>query len=61
MERMAHSEALFMEAMPLIPLSFRPGTYLTKPYVRGLKVDQLSGVSFRYAWIDHNFKEGDHP
>jgi ABC-type oligopeptide transport system substrate-binding subunit len=32
-----------------------------KPNARALKVDQLGGVSFRYAWIDHNFKKGDLP
>ena len=55
-QSLARCEARLMEAMPLIPFSFYPSTYLAKPYVRGLKVNASNDTVFRYAWIDHGWK-----
>ena len=56
MRNLARCEARFMEAMPIIPISWFPNLYLAKPYLRGMKSDLFSDMSFRYAWIDTEWK-----
>ena len=61
MKKLAQCESLLLEAMPVIPLTFSRNLYLAKPYLRAFVTDPLGNISFRYAWIDHNFKESNHP
>jgi ABC-type oligopeptide transport system substrate-binding subunit len=56
MRKLAQCEARFMEAMPMIPISWFPNLYLAKPYLRGMKSDLFAEISFRYAWIDTGWK-----
>lgn len=56
MQKLSRCAARLMEAMPLIPFSFRSDIRLTKPYVRALQTDLLGNPSFRYAWIDTEWK-----
>ncbi len=43
-------------AMPLIPMYFDVWAYLRKPYVRGLASNLFDTRSFKYAWIERNWK-----
>jgi ABC-type oligopeptide transport system substrate-binding subunit len=56
MLKLARCEARLLEAMAVIPVSFIPNNYITKPYVRGMKRDLFGDVYFRYAWIDTAWK-----
>jgi ABC-type oligopeptide transport system substrate-binding subunit len=56
MQKLSRCAALLMEAMPLIPFSFRSDIRVTKPYVRALETDLLGNPSFRYTWIDTGWK-----
>jgi ABC-type oligopeptide transport system substrate-binding subunit len=56
MQKLSQCAARLMQAMPLIPLAFGSNITLTKPYVRALQKDLTGHVSFRYAWIDADWK-----
>jgi ABC-type oligopeptide transport system substrate-binding subunit len=60
MNKLAQCESRLLEVMPAIPVTFSRNLYLAKPYLRAFKT-VLGNATFRYAWIDHNFKESNHP
>lgn len=59
LRKLAECERSFMRAMPVIPLTFIVNNYLSKPYLRGMKMDLFGEVFFRYASIDHTFRGGE--
>jgi ABC-type oligopeptide transport system substrate-binding subunit len=56
MQKLAECERFLLRAMPFLPLYHNVQAYLQKPYVRGLPAGQVDAVSFKYAWIDTNWK-----
>jgi oligopeptide transport system substrate-binding protein len=59
MRRLVACEERLLRAMPFIPLYVDVWAYLQKPFVRGLRGNRLADMrSFKYAWIDTNWKPG---
>ena len=56
MQKLAGCEERLLGAMPLIPMYFDVWAYLRKPYVRGLTSNLFDTRSFKYAWIDRNWR-----
>jgi oligopeptide transport system substrate-binding protein len=56
MKKLAGCEARLLGEMPLIPMYFDVWAYLRKPYVRGLTSNLFDTRSFKYAWIDRNWR-----
>jgi oligopeptide transport system substrate-binding protein len=56
MSKLAACEDRLLRAMPLIPIYFDAWAYLRKPYVRGLTSNLFDTRSFKYAWIDRNWR-----
>jgi len=56
MSKLAECEALLLEAMPVIPVYFPGFASLRKPFVRGLASNLFDFRSFKYAWIDTNWR-----
>ena len=56
MRKLANSEMQLLRSMPLLPLYFDKWTYLQKPFVQGLHLDPLDGITFHEAWIDTNWR-----
>ena len=56
MRKLADCEMHLLQSMPLLPVYFDKWTYLQKPFVRGLHLDPLDGISFHDAWIDTNWR-----
>jgi oligopeptide transport system substrate-binding protein len=54
-ERMAllqQAEMIFIEEMPIAPIYFYTGSYLKKPYVKGVILSDLSDADFKYAYLE---------
>ena len=56
MRKLADCEMHLLQSMPLLPLYFDKWTYLRKPFVHGLYLDPLDGITFHDAWIDTNWR-----
>jgi len=56
MRKLSRCEERLLRGMPLLPLFFEKWAYLQKPFVRGLQIDPLAGVSFQSTWIDTNWR-----
>ena len=56
MQKLADCEVYLLRSMPVIPLYFDKWTYLQKPFVRGLEIDPLAGMTFQDAWIDTDWR-----
>jgi oligopeptide transport system substrate-binding protein len=56
MQKLAECERFLLRAMPILPLYHNVQVYLQKPYVRGLSPGLVDAVSFKYAWIDTNWR-----
>jgi ABC-type transport system substrate-binding protein len=57
MTRLADCEQRLMRAMPFVPLYVDAWAYLQKPFVRALRGNRLADMrSFKYAWIDTNWR-----
>ena len=46
------AEAILMEEMPVIPIYFYTGSYLKKPYVKGVYLSDLSDIDLKTAYIE---------
>src|SRR4051794_7878780 len=56
MEGLAECERYLLRAMPFFPIYHEVWAYPQKPYVRGLKPNMMDVHSFKYAWIDTNWR-----
>lgn len=56
MRKLAGCEEYMLRSMPILPLYHNAQAYLQKPYVRGLPRSPIDGISFKYAWIDTNWR-----
>jgi oligopeptide transport system substrate-binding protein len=56
MAKLAECERLLLEHMPVIPIYHDTWRYLSKPFVKGLACNAFDGRSFKYAWIDTNWR-----
>jgi oligopeptide transport system substrate-binding protein len=54
--KLADCERRLLQAMPLVPMYFDSWVSLRKPFVRGLSGNLFDMRSFKYAWIDANWK-----
>jgi oligopeptide transport system substrate-binding protein len=52
LRKLAETDRLIMEGMPLVPLIFESADYMRKPYVRGLPMNVSSMYRFKYAWVE---------
>jgi oligopeptide transport system substrate-binding protein len=56
MQKLAVCERFLLQAIPILPLYHNVQAYLQKPYVRGLPAGPVDAISFKYAWIDTNWR-----
>jgi len=45
---------MVLEGMPVIPLVYFSWDTLLKPYVKGLPINAVFDLRFKYAWVDTN-------
>lgn len=57
-EKLSDCEKYLLKAMPAIPLYFATNVYLQKPYVRAFTPTLNDLHSYKYVWVDRNWKEG---
>ena len=55
-ERLAGCEEHLLRAMPFVPVYHDVWAYPQKPYVRGISPNVMDVHSFKYAWIDTNWR-----
>lgn len=46
------AEEVFMREMPIAPIYYYTGTYIKKPYVRGVYLSELSEADFKFAFLE---------
>jgi oligopeptide transport system substrate-binding protein len=56
MQKMLDAEKTLMEELPIAPVYFRGGAYVTRPYVKGL-VTHPFGADYDYKWASIEGKE----
>jgi ABC-type oligopeptide transport system substrate-binding subunit len=56
MAKLANCERRLLAAMPFIPTYFDKLEYLVKPFVKGLTSNVFDLRSFKYTWIDRDWK-----
>lgn len=52
MQILAEAEKIFIEEMPIAPIYFYTGSYLKKPYVKDVRLSELSDIDFKYAYME---------
>jgi ABC-type oligopeptide transport system substrate-binding subunit len=56
LNQLAACERRLLAAMPLIPLIHSAFQFLCKPFVRGISAHLFEARTFKYVWIDRNWK-----
>jgi len=56
-KKLAECEKYLLKAMPVIPLYYATNVYLQKPYVRGFYPTLNDSHTYKYVWVDRNWKE----
>ncbi len=51
-ELLHRAEKIFMEEMPITPIYYYTGTYIKKPYVKGVDLNELSHANFKFAYLE---------
>ena len=54
-ERMAilkQAEKILMDEMPIAPIYFYTQTYLQKPYVKGIRISEVSNLDLKWAYVE---------
>ncbi|MBS0620818.1 MAG: peptide ABC transporter substrate-binding protein [Verrucomicrobia bacterium] len=54
LELLRKAETLLMEEMPIAPIYYYAGTYLKKPYVKGVFLSELNDVDYKWAYIERD-------
>jgi oligopeptide transport system substrate-binding protein len=56
MRKLAAAEIYLLRQMPLLPIYHDSWLSLQKPYIRGFCQNRLGRPTFKYAWIDENWR-----